>query len=101
MISRALGTHATVQVSAWTHPFLLRPGDVLLLCTDGLYDLVPHEEIAAILGLNTSPAERCGALVANAKARGGHDNISVVVIDVLDAHAPSTKATGGEEPAHD
>lgn len=97
VISRALGTHASVQVSAWTHPFLLHPGDALLLCSDGLYDLVPHEEIATILGMHLSPAERCSALVANARARGGHDNISVVIIDVL-ASQPSTQDATDREP---
>jgi serine/threonine protein phosphatase PrpC len=59
----------------------LKVGDILLLCTDGLTDLVANEEIAQ--KLNTLPVEAAlQALIELANQRGGHDNITVVAIHV-------------------
>ncbi len=60
---------------------LLRPGDTLLLSTDGLTDLVEDEEILAILK-DQSPEAAARSLVEMARARGGHDNITVAVLAV-------------------
>jgi protein phosphatase len=57
----------------------LRPGDVLLLCTDGLTRHVPDERIAAILGSAVSAEAACRELVDAALAGGGSDNVTVVV----------------------
>jgi protein phosphatase len=59
----------------------LKPGDRLLLCTDGLTDLVKDNEIELAL-LEQSPKEAAQALVSLARARGGHDNITVVILEV-------------------
>lgn len=59
----------------------LEPGDQILLCTDGLTDLVRDEEIRAAL-LKGPPAESTAALVVLARARGGHDNITTIVLGV-------------------
>ncbi len=61
----------------------LRPGDRLLLCSDGLTDLVGDEEIAAELAAHP-PAQAVANLVETARARGGHDNITAVAIAVPD-----------------
>jgi protein phosphatase len=55
------------------------PGDRLLLCTDGLTDLLGDDEIAAVLTEWPGPAEACDRLVEMANARGGHDNVTAVV----------------------
>jgi protein phosphatase len=55
------------------------PGDRLLLCTDGLTDLLGDDEIAAVLTEWPGPAEACDRLVETANARGGHDNVTAVV----------------------
>jgi PPM family protein phosphatase len=60
--------------------FRLADGDRLLLCTDGLSDLVRDERIAELLGQSTSPEEACQALVEAALAAGGRDNITVVTV---------------------
>lgn len=60
---------------------MLKEGERLLLCTDGLTDLVKDEEIELAL-LEQSPTEAAQALVSLARARGGHDNITVVILEV-------------------
>lgn len=60
----------------------LRPGDRLLLCSDGLSSYVPHESIQAVLSSDRSPGEAAEHLVTLALDEGGHDNITLIVIDV-------------------
>jgi protein phosphatase len=62
---------------------LLEPNDVLLLCSDGLTKHVADPEIAALLGVRASAAERCAALVERANSGGGTDNITAVVAQLL------------------
>lgn len=61
---------------------LLQPGDVLMLCSDGLHGSVPHGEIAAALAATTADtlAPVCARLIALAKEYGGRDNITVLVV---------------------
>lgn len=77
VLSRALGTEDEVEVD---HEEVdLRAGDVLLLCSDGLSGTVPDDKIKAAL-LGRAPEEAARRLVREAKSRGGHDNITVVVV---------------------
>ena len=55
-------------------------GDRLLLCTDGLNEPVPDDQIAAILDQKSNPQEACHALVEAALIEGGPDNVTVVVV---------------------
>jgi protein phosphatase len=57
----------------------LRPGDVLLLCTDGIWGMVDDAAIAAILAAQPDPAAACRALIEAANDAGGPDNASAVV----------------------
>jgi protein phosphatase len=57
----------------------LQPGDVLLLCTDGLTRHVNDARIAEILGRAPDAETACRELVADALAGGGHDNVTVIV----------------------
>jgi protein phosphatase len=59
----------------------LEPGDQILLCTDGLTDLVDFSELAAALGQEGSK-EAVDSLVVLARARGGHDNITLALLTV-------------------
>jgi len=61
------------------HHFQLTDGDQLLLCTDGLTDMVGPEQISRILNENRNPNDSCKALVAAALKNGGRDNVTVVV----------------------
>jgi protein phosphatase len=58
----------------------LVPGDQVLLCTDGLTDLVTNEEFQEILASGGSEEERLSKLVDLANMRGGHDNITIVLL---------------------
>jgi protein phosphatase len=60
----------------------LRPGDRLLLCSDGLSGVVPTEKMAAIIGRNAPLDETCQDLVDAANQAGGPDNISVAMLQV-------------------
>lgn len=59
-------------------------GDRLLLCSDGLYNEVDDGEIASVLRRVADPEEAARRLIEMANERGGNDNISVVVLDVVD-----------------
>lgn len=60
----------------------IRLGDVYLLCSDGLTDLISDEEIKAIIQGEESLAEKGDLLIEKAKSRGGHDNITLVLVEV-------------------
>src|SRR5512138_462208 len=62
--------------------FQLLPNDTLLLCSDGLTDLVWNDEILEIVRSKSSLKEAARALIELANSRGGHDNITVVLISV-------------------
>jgi PPM family protein phosphatase len=79
VILRAMGSHPEVDVTTWQEPFPVRAGDRFLLCSDGLYDLVEDEEIKRIVMLS-APQTACENLIALAKERGGHDNITVGIV---------------------
>jgi len=66
-------------VRAELHSLDLHAGDVLLLCSDGLTEMVPEDHIAAILREEQLPQSACERLVAEANQRGGKDNITVIV----------------------
>lgn len=66
----------------------LQPGDQLLLCSDGLTDLVEPAEIREALTKNP-PGEAVAALVGLARSRGGHDNITVIAVSVAEQSAPA------------
>lgn len=77
ILSRALGTEPDVEVDEFSAD--LRPGDVLLLCSDGLSGEVGDDTIRELLGAS-APAEAARALVDAALAAGGHDNVTAVVV---------------------
>jgi PPM family protein phosphatase len=60
----------------------LRPGDRILLCSDGLHSVIGEEPLIQILGAQRDPGDACAALIASANDAGGPDNITAVVIDV-------------------
>lgn len=69
-------------VQAELHHLELHPDDVLLLCSDGLTELVADEWIAAVLELEADPKRACKRLIAEANRLGGNDNITAVVARV-------------------
>ncbi len=69
----------------------LLPNDVLLLCSDGLTDLVWNDEILEIVRSKSNLKEASRALVDLANERGGHDNITIVLISVPADYKPEVK----------
>jgi protein phosphatase len=92
ILTRALGILPDVAVDLWE--VLPYPGDRVLLCSDGLVREVKDEQIAAVLRRLHDPTEAAQELVARARAAGGSDNITVVLIDVVDANAAVPGSVG-------
>ena len=80
MITRAIGGDATVQPDFFRVE--LEEGDVLMLCTDGLYDEVEESKMAGIIGESESMSDACRCLVNAANRSGGRDNITVVCLKI-------------------
>jgi len=77
VITRSLGPDPSVEVDI-EGPLPVEPGDVFLLCSDGLSGLVEDPELGAFGG-NFHPQDGCRYLLQLANVRGGHDNITVVM----------------------
>ena len=79
LVTRALGIDPLVEVDVVEQPF--ETGDVYLLCSDGLNDVLLDEEIAAILVQHPDNLEAATQkMIAEVNARGGPDNVSIVLI---------------------
>jgi protein phosphatase len=76
LVTRALGVEDAVLLEVNEHK--VEPGDIFLLCSDGLSDMVDDQEIANILGSDVPLEQRVAQLIDVANANGGRDNISVL-----------------------
>jgi PPM family protein phosphatase len=75
----------------------LRPGDRILLCSDGVHGVIDDIALAKILGAHGDPAEACDALIAAANDAGGTDNITAVIIDIPCAEPPLAGSSNSAE----
>jgi len=99
-ITRALGIDDDVEVEVRAQAIAHVAGDSFVLCSDGLSDLVDASEILQVVA-SDPPAQAAGKLVDLANARGGHDNITVVIVRphvsappaILGAIAPTRVST--------
>jgi protein phosphatase len=118
MLTRVLGVFPEVDVDLWeVVPFA---GDRILLCSDGLCRELTDDQIASVLRRLADPDEAARELISRARASGGADNVTVVIIDVVDddgrartasaalagdvagaAAAPGSGARSGVEGAHE
>jgi protein phosphatase len=71
------------DLSVDVYKLSLQRDDTLLLCTDGLYDMVPDEELAEVLRTSENAEKSCRKLVELANASGGNDNITAIVANFL------------------
>jgi len=91
VITRALGTDPDVDVDTFSVD--AAPGDVFVLCSDGLTTMVDADTIRSLVEGNRSDLERAAkSLVDAANRAGGEDNITVVVFDIVDAR-PADEST--------
>lgn len=86
VLTRALGLKSEVRVDVYTEP--TRPGDVYLLCSDGLWGRCEPEEILTIVDSSPSLDDACARLVELANDHGGIDNITAVLARVTRAEPP-------------
>lgn len=98
VITRALGTDADVEVDTLTLD--AAPGDLLLLCSDGLSAMVRDDEIERLLSAHGGdPQKAAHALVGAANAAGGEDNITVVLFELVEAGSEPLRSTAATEGA--
>ena len=76
VIQRAIGQERPLEPEVQA-PVELGPGDVVLLCSDGLHGALPDPEIATVLGQGGSAHEICARLLAAALAAGSQDNVTI------------------------
>lgn len=81
ILTAALGSGRDVAPHIPDQPVPLEEGNILLLCTDGLWGLVGDPDLARVAQTNP-PAEACQKLVATALERGGPDNVTVLILRV-------------------
>jgi serine/threonine protein phosphatase PrpC len=92
VITRAVGTEATVEVDVET--IRPQPRDLYILCSDGLTDMVPDAPIARVVAkAGAEPEAVARELVAAANRAGGIDNITVVAFEIEDGEPPTRVAT--------
>jgi protein phosphatase len=81
VITRALG--GALQVTPDASEIVMQPGDVYLLCSDGLTGMVPEDEILRIVTGSDGLEAACEQLIAVANERGGLDNITAVLVKAV------------------
>jgi len=91
ILTRVLGVYDEVPVDVIT--VIPHPGDRYVLCSDGLFNEVSDEGITAVLRRLVDPAEAADELVRLAVHAGGRDNVTVVVVDVLEDGDRATRAS--------
>lgn len=81
ILTQAVGVSESLvpEISA----IVMEPGDLLLVCSDGLNAALEDVEIEALLGSRGAPAAIADSLIAAANDRGGEDNVSVIIIEPL------------------
>ena len=94
VITRALGMQDQVVVDLQHDDPV--PGDVYVLCSDGLSGMMPDEEITRIVTGSGDIREACKKLIQRANESGGEDNITAVLIKIEETAAPASGGTGND-----
>lgn len=90
LVTRALGVEDMVLLE--THVHDIQSGDIYLMCSDGLSDMLRDPQIAAVMAAHTSLPEMGAALIAAACEAGGRDNIAVILIRAQGAAQPQARS---------
>ncbi|HEY7381498.1 MAG TPA: Stp1/IreP family PP2C-type Ser/Thr phosphatase [Gaiella sp.] len=97
-ITRALGTEAEVDVDTLTVE--TSPGDLYLICSDGLTTMLRDDEILAVAAAGDGdPARIADALVGAANAAGGEDNVTVVLFEIVEGEPGAPRHEEADTPA--
>jgi protein phosphatase len=96
IVTRVLGVYESVDVDLW--PVDPVAGDRYLLCSDGLFNEVGADQISSVLRRLDDPSEAAAELVRLANDGGGRDNITVVVVDVVDDGGVASAASAALAP---
>jgi len=98
VITRAVGTEPDVDVDTFSVD--TKPGDVFLLCSDGLTDMVSDDTIQTVIAAGDGDLERAARkLVEAANSSGGEDNITVLVFEIVDESGSDAEDTVHLAPA--
>ena len=89
ILTNAMGTKPSLRIDTGKFNMLFENYDRLLLCSDGLYDYLKDEELSEMLK-NKSLQEAAEDMIQEAKKRGGHDNITVVLAEKTDTEKETT-----------
>jgi len=89
VVTRALGMEESLRVSVRT--LVAAPGDVYLLCSDGLSDVLDDGRIAEVLAESGSPDGHVRALIEASLAAGAQDNVAAVVVACQETDTPPTR----------
>jgi serine/threonine protein phosphatase PrpC len=81
LLTRAIGTDPAPAVEV--HEHATEAGDVYLLCSDGLTDMLSDERILEVIGGRSTLTEACDWLIEEANREGGRDNISTILVEVM------------------
>ena len=102
VITNAVGGN-DAKVTVEVHKVHLEGGDAVLLCSDGLTNMLPDEEIVRILQTEVDPEQVCRHLVARANEEGGKDNITVIVAryESVSPAMRGDESSPGSDPAGD
>lgn len=97
VITRCVGANAAVEADILTGD--LQNGDLFLIASDGLTGMVEDPQLKKILESRPTPGTMVDAMITEANRRGGLDNITAIVVQVLQVHASRGTGTTGETPA--
>lgn len=81
IITRAIGARDTIEIDFFHEE--LKSGDIVLMCSDGLTNMLEDEEIGRILKSQGTIEERAEKLIEAANSNGGKDNIAVIIVDMF------------------
>lgn len=95
ILTQAVGTSETVDVKVTYTK--VRQGDWILLCSDGLYNMVKTPAIEEVLATPAPLPEKCQALINQANTNGGTDNITVIIAEIKGPGLPPADATANVE----
>ncbi len=95
ILTQAVGSSETLDVKVTYTK--VRQGDRILLCSDGLYNMVPRDKILALMSAPDALADKCKKLIEQANAQGGTDNITMVVAEFSGPGLPPPDATAAIE----